>query len=127
MTTPDPASKDQARRRQRPKKARTASRPAAAAPLVPVDPRVIPLLDLLAERIAHRIVANLGVPCQQETGEPSPSPAAPATSGAQPGIPGPSPTVPADLHEQSHTNPTEPRRRTRRQAKGDKESQHGSD
>ncbi len=126
MTTPDPAPKDKARRRQR-QKAVGASRPGAAAPLGPVDPRVIPLLDLVAERITHRIVANLGVPCQQETGEPSPSPAAPATSGAQPGIPGPSPTVPADLHEQSHTNPTEPRRRTRRQATGDKESQHGSD
>jgi hypothetical protein len=126
VTTPDPAPKDQARRRQR-QKAVGASRPGVAAPLGPVDPRVIPLLDLIAEHIAHHIVADLSVPCQEETSEAFPSSAASLPGGAQPGIPGPSPTVPADLHEESHPNPTEPRRRTRRRAKGDKEFQHGSD
>src|SRR6266851_7275223 len=120
VATRDPAP--QGHVRHQPQKAAAASRSAAAAPLGPIDPRVVPLLDLLAALIAHHIVANPTVPCQQET--TSPSPAAPATSGATPGIPGPRPIVPADSHAQSHTSPTEPRRRTRRQAKGDKESQH---
>jgi hypothetical protein len=29
----------------------------------------MPLLDLLSDLIAHHIVANPGVPCQQELGE----------------------------------------------------------
>ena len=125
MATSDPAP--QGRARHLSKKAVTGSLPAAADPVGSVDTRLVALLDLIAERIAHHIVANPGVPCQQETAEASPSPPPPATFGATPGIPGPSPTVPADSHSQSHASPTEPRRRTRRQAKGDKESQHGSD
>jgi hypothetical protein len=103
-----------------------ASRPAAVAQR-PVDPRVIPLLDLLADLIAHHLVANPVVPGQQDPSETSPREEPAVPSGGQPGIPGPSPIVPADSHETSHPSPAEPHRRTRRRAKGDKEPPHASD
>lgn len=125
MATSDPVPRERAR--PQPQKAATTSCLAASAPVCAVNPRFVPLLDLIAEFIAHHIVANPAPPCHQKRDEASPSVRPSAALDGSPGIPGPFPTIPADSHERSQATPTEPRRRGRRRAQGGKEFQHESD
>lgn len=124
MATPDPGRWRRARRRRQP--AAAPSGPTAVPAADSFEPHLVPLLDLLAECIAHHIVTSAGDQCQPET--LGATPRAPAgTEGSQPGIAGPSSTVPVQSHSSSHPSPTKPRRRTRRQAQAKKEAPRASD
>jgi hypothetical protein len=124
MGTPDPGQSRHGRRRRQP--AAAPSRRTAAPPISSPEPRLVPLLDLLADLIARHIVATAGDRGHPEMlGSAASAPAGTPAAQAEPS--GPSPTVPADSQEPSHPSPTKPRRRTRRRTLITKEAPHASD
>lgn len=97
----------------------------------PLNPWLLPLLDLLAELIARDRAdlhgAALGGDRRLGVADHPASPQASARCPEELGNPGPVPRVPADSQKPSHPSSTRPARRTRRRTPTTKEAPDASD
>jgi len=106
-----PSSGPSKRRRQLQASAATAPPTSGNAPL---DPHLVPFLDLLAELVARHIVAEQAIGGGEEVPPYSPPLESTLSVEKQPGNASPIPTAPVQSQGRSHANPKPAVRRTAR-------------